>query len=215
MAFPPPTQTTNVTDATEQSVLHPQLHNANGAAINDLTGEALRLGGAVSAVDGRVNVLSDRVTVVEADLSTLAQEVQQIDQTVDAHTVMLRPVGTIRGRSNIDAVIDGGSVRYTTVVHAGQGVTDTGDGSGYTVATGVYGVTASTVQDGGDDMTCYVSIGGRGAAVGARLAGDTASYVAWTGRVVAGEQISIRVRMPVPRAVVGGRLEIWRIAEST
>jgi hypothetical protein len=210
MAFPPPTIQTNITEATEQGAgLHAGLHNALAAGVNDLTGEAQRINGVVVALGTQVttadNALDARLDAAEAEL-TVHQGV--LDKLYGA----TERGGIIRGRTNIDSVLDGGAVRFTVPIYDDFTIVDTGDGSGFRSGTGVYAVAASTVADGGDDMTCYISIGNRGVAVGSRLVGDTASYVTWTGRVVAGEQISVRVRMPVPRAVIGGRLEIWRVA---
>lgn len=36
MAWPPPVQPINLTDATAQQTVHPQIHNGNGQAINDI-----------------------------------------------------------------------------------------------------------------------------------------------------------------------------------
>jgi hypothetical protein len=221
MAFPPPTIRTDITDATEQGGgVHSGLHNTLGHAVNDITVEAQRIWQGVIQVDNRVtgtqgdvNALVTRVTTVEGEVVGIDNELTTLENQVASIAQKTARVGTVRGRTNIDSVIDGGSVRYT-VDHGTYGVVDTGDGSGYTVPTGVYGVSASTVPDGGDDLTCYIVIGTTSVAVGSRLPGDGATYATWVGRVVAGEQIHVNVRMPVARAVVGGFLQIWRLAES-
>ena len=207
MAFPPPTIQTNITDATDQAGLHPELHNKLAAGVNDITTEVIRVNGDLTGVTNRVGAVEGRVTTVEGRVTT-------VENTVTGLSNDAKRLGTVRGRTNIDTITTGGSVRYT-LDYLTDGVVDLGDGSGYTVPPGVYGVTASTVSGDAVDMTCYVMIGSRPVAVGTRLPGDGASYVTWVGVVGAGEHIAIRVYMPTQTDVIDGRLEIWRIAEST
>jgi len=211
MAFPPATLETNVSDATDQAVEHPSLHNRTSAAVNDLVAEAQRLNGALVAGD---NALDARLDAVEGAAISLDGRLDIIEPAVNDLRADAAPTGLIRGRNVSDPIQDGGSVTFTQDLGTVGAMTWLEDGSAFGGPTGVYGVSVVTVADGGADLICYIDVGGRSVAVGSRIANGAATFATWVGRLNAGERVIIRASMPVPRAITSGRLEIWKLAES-
>ena len=211
MAYPPATIQTNVTDATDQAGLHPALHNQMAQAINDIVPEVNNLKNGHVYLQNQITALAGADTALDARIDTLEAGHENVENRLDNVEADTARMGMIRTRDNIDAVVSGGSIRYTVEL-ANYGITDVGDGSGFRCVEGIYSVSASTIPDAGEDVTCFIQIGGRTVAVGVGLPGYAGgeTFAQWTGYVHPNNVIAVRVVTPALRAIVGGRLEIWR-----